>query len=336
MGDGAEFSRDRLRAGIEASAAAAGHAGAVEQLERLAGGASKESWAFILRHGDQATALVARVAPAEARFSAAGVVPLATEAALQRAAQSQGVPVADIVFELTASGLDGYVMRRVEGESVGSRILRNERLAAARATLAEQCGQILARIHHVPRNGLPDLDLHTPDSAVSAIEDRFRSTGQCRPVFETALAWLRHHLPAAEDPVLLHGDFRNGNLMVGEDGVRAVLDWETAHLGSPGEDLGWLCVTSWRFGRPELPVGGFGTREALLRSYEQAGGRRVSLQELRFWEAYGTLRWGVMCAEVGARFAEGVRSVEGAMIARRASETEYDLVRLMQGHAHAE
>ena len=75
---------------------------------------------------------------------------------------------------------------------------------------------------------------------------------------------------------LVHGDFRNGNLIVDENGLRAVLDWEMAHLGDPMEDLGWLCVNSWRFGRHELPVGGFGTREELFAGYAEAGGTRAT------------------------------------------------------------
>ena len=72
----------------------------------------------------------------------------------------------------------------------------------------------------------------------------------------------------------MHGDFRHGNLIIGPDGVRAVLDWELAHLGDPMEDLGWICVNSWRFGEIDKPVGGFGTREELFAGYEAAG-RRV-------------------------------------------------------------
>ena len=92
-------------------------------------------------------------------------------------------------------------------------------------------------------------------------------------MFELALQWLKRHRPPEPARLsLVHGDFRNGNLMVDDDGLRAVLDWEMAHLGDPMEDLGWICVNSWRFGRHELPVGGFGTREQLFAGYVEAGG----------------------------------------------------------------
>jgi aminoglycoside phosphotransferase (APT) family kinase protein len=128
---------------------------------------------------------------------------------------------------------------------------------------------------------------------------------------------------------LVHGDFRHGNLIIGSEGLRAVLDWELAHLGDPMEDLGWICVNSWRFGEIDKPVGGFGSREELFAGYEEAG-RRVDPDRVKFWEVMGTLRWGVMCCGMMQRFRIGPdHSMERAMIGRRSSETEIDLLRLL-------
>ena len=91
-------------------------------------------------------------------------------------------------------------------------------------------------------------------------------------MFELALRWLRERDPGpSKEVTLVHGDFRHGNLIIGPDGVRAVLDWELAHFGDPMEDLGWICVNSWRFGEIDKPVGGFGSREELFAGYEEAG-----------------------------------------------------------------
>jgi len=127
----------------------------------------------------------------------------------------------------------------------------------------------------------------------------------------------------------VHGDFRNGNLIIGQDGVRAVLDWELAHFGDPMEDLGWICVNSWRFGEIDKPVGGFGSREELFAGYEAAGGK-IDAASVTFWEVMGTLRWGVMCCGMMQGFRRSPdHSMERAMIGRRASETEIDLLRLL-------
>jgi aminoglycoside phosphotransferase (APT) family kinase protein len=170
----------------------------------------------------------------------------------------------------------------------------------------------------------------TSTGEIAELERDYRSFDWPRPVFELALRWLRHRDPGpSRELTLVHGDFRHGNLIIGPEGLRAVLDWELAHLGDPMEDLGWICVNSWRFGEIDRPVGGFGSREELFAGYE-AGGRRVDADRVTFWEVMGTLRWGVMCCGMMQRFRSGPdHSMERAMIGRRASETEIDLLRLL-------
>lgn len=150
-------------------------------------------------------------------------------------------------------------------------------------------------------------------------------------MFELALRWLEDHEPAHSDPaVLVHGDFRNGNLIVGADGVRAVLDWELAHLGDPMEDLGWFCVNSWRFGNVDLEAGGLGTRAQLLAGYEAESGRRVDEGRVHYWQILGTLKWGVTCDAMGLAWRNGSdRGIERLAVARRASEVEVDLLAAM-------
>jgi aminoglycoside phosphotransferase (APT) family kinase protein len=169
---------------------------------------------------------------------------------------------------------------------------------------------------------------------IAELAREYRSFDWPRPVFELALRWLAAHDPGPpEEVTLVHGDFRHGNLIIGDDGLRAVLDWELAHLGDPMEDLGWVCVNSWRFGEIDKPVGGFGSREELYAGYAE-GGRRADPERAGFWEVMGTLRWGVMCCGMMQRFRKGPEhSMERAMIGRRASETEIDLLRLLAPRA---
>ncbi len=132
----------------------------------------------------------------------------------------------------------------------------------------------------------------------------------------------------------MHGDFRNGNLVVGPEGLRAVLDWELAHLGDPVEDLGWCCVRSWRFGVDDLRVGGFGGVDDLLDAYAAAGGDAVDAEHLHYWEVFGTLKWGVICGvQARTHLTGAVRSVELATLGRRIAETEWDLLRLLDDRA---
>ncbi|MFA9199786.1 MAG: phosphotransferase family protein [Cypionkella sp.] len=304
----------------------------VENLARLGGGASKEMWRFDLAlEGGGRRPLVLRRQPPGRTRSSQGLASVAAEAALVRLAERAGVPVPSIAFELPPGSPagDGYAMARLEGETVGSRVLKLPELADARAGMAHRCGEILARLHAIPPGEAPGLRSQGAREALDALEARHRETGQVRPVFEYALRWLKDNLPEERARVLLHGDFRNGNLMVGPDGIRAVLDWELAHVGPPAYDLAWICVPSWRFQRPELPVGGFGTREDLIAGYGAAGGAPVDPAELHAWEVFQTMNWGVMCAGAARAFMAGARSLEGAVIARRASETEFDLMRML-------
>ena len=152
---------------------------------------------------------------------------------------------------------------------------------------------------------------------------------EARPAFELALRWLHDHEPPHRPPPVVHGDFRIGNLLVDETGLRAVLDWELSHLGDPLEDLGWLCVRAWRFGG-EGEVGGVGPLEDLLEAYADATGAPVSADDVRWWIVAGTLTWGLICAVQARRHLDGhVRSVELATIGRRVCETEYDLLDLL-------
>jgi aminoglycoside phosphotransferase (APT) family kinase protein len=122
---------------------------------------------------------------------------------------------------------------------------------------------------------------------------------------------------------------RTGNIIVGPARLEAVLDWEAVHVGDPMEDLGWICVTSWRFGEVDKPAGGFGSREELFAGYEAVSGQRVDPDRVRWWEVMGTLRWGMSCAMFGREFQDGDRSVEKAAIGRRASETAIDLLAIL-------
>jgi aminoglycoside phosphotransferase (APT) family kinase protein len=162
-------------------------------------------------------------------------------------------------------------------------------------------------------------------------ETVFRRTGACRPVLELAFHALARDLPPPARPALVHGDFRTGNLMIdSSNGIVAVLDWELAHIGDPAEDIGWLCVNSWRFGMVEKPVGGFGSLDSLLNAYESAGGTPPSAARIRYWQMLGSLKWAVMCLTMFEIFRSGADpSLERAAIGRRVSECEADLLALL-------
>jgi aminoglycoside phosphotransferase (APT) family kinase protein len=305
-----------------------GRGARIEDLTRLSGGASKETWSFdaVAPDGTRTELILRRDPPGRPGEAAA----VHREAAAITSAHGAGLPVPEMLVMSEGAGWDtaGMVMRRVAGETIARKILRDPEYGQARSVLTGQLGRFAARLHALT---VPTFFPH-PDPLAGLREqmDEFARSGQRSEVFELALAELAASPPPARDPVLLHGDFRLGNLVVGPEGLRAVLDWELTHAGHPAEDLGWLCVKAWRFGAA-LPVAGVGTREELLAAYSDAGGADIGLDELRWWETLGTLRWGVICMTQAWAHLSGLhRSVELAAIGRRVCEQEWDLLLLLR------
>ncbi|EKS35727.1 phosphotransferase family protein [Afipia clevelandensis] len=308
-------------------------AAGMDRLAQLSGGASQETWSFSVLHPEGDIAVILRRAPPGYGAAPGRAAGLDAEAVLMQQAYEAGIPSPRVRYVLQPEdGLgSGFVMDRVEGETIPRKILRDPEFAPARNILAGQLGKIVAGIHALDKARLPKLRLMTVASELDDLTAEYQSFDWPRPVFDLALRWLRDHTPATSGTVtLVHGDFRHGNLIIGPEGVRAVLDWELAHFGDPMEDLGWICVNSWRFGEIDKPVGGLGSREDLFAAYESASGRPVDVARVMFWETLGTLRWGIMCCGMMQRFRAGPdHSMERAMIGRRASETEIDLLRLL-------
>ncbi|MET8471875.1 phosphotransferase family protein [Streptomyces sp. NPDC006422] len=293
----------------------------VEGWRRLSGGASRDTWSLdAVPEGGAARPLILRRDPR----SRPNPEVMAREAAVLSAAADAGVPVPGLVDHGAVLGRAHLVMERVEGETIPRRLLRDDRFAAVRPKLARELGRILARIHAIPVDAAPGLE-HI--DVLDQLSGLYRELDDPRPALELAFRHLAEHRPQSTRPArVVHGDFRNGNLMVDGTGVRAVLDWELTHVGDPVEDLGWLCVKAWRFGSP-APVGGFGPRAELLAGYAEIAGDAPGEDELRWWETYGTLRWAVLCRMQAERFLSGAeQSVEYAVLGRKVCEQEHDVL----------
>jgi aminoglycoside phosphotransferase (APT) family kinase protein len=256
------------------------------------------------------------------------------------AAHQEGVLVPKPYFLGDESlGASFFIMERIEGETIPRRLFRDREYDQARRLITQQLGAWLAHIHSVPLDkyqlaGLPgpQVGRSPAEEEIARYEEMYQEMArELHPVFELAFRWLRQHIPARQEQVLVHGDYRMGNIMFGPEGIRAILDWELAHIGDPPEDLGWMCVRSWRFGNDHLPVGGVGERAEFWQAYEEAGGYPIESARVHFWEIFGNLRWGVICLNMTQPFLDGQNpSVELAAIGRRTSETEWELLHLME------
>jgi aminoglycoside phosphotransferase (APT) family kinase protein len=299
------------------------------ELSRIPGGASRETW---LAESDAGRWVLRR----DPRGSVS-LVPMADEFRLIQSAAEARVPVPEpIAFEPDGGrfGSPGLLMAHVAGTSVAPRILRKPEFDGARSALPGQLAEALARSHAVdPANLAGVLPEASSDPAVAQIDEWERQLdeiGDPLPAVELGLRWLRANSPQPAEPRLVHGDFRLGNFIVDESGLAAVIDWELAHLGDPAEDIGWLCIRSWRFGNDDMPVAGVGVLDDFVSAYEEAGGVPVDRGRIRYWEAFGNAKWAVICARQAHDHLTGVRrSHELASLGRRVCEPEWDLLELI-------
>jgi aminoglycoside phosphotransferase (APT) family kinase protein len=292
----------------------------IQGLHRLSGGASRETWRF---EADGRALILQRQRPGDARD-------MLIEAGVVRAAARGGAPVPALIdARRRDDGMAFMVLEAIDGETIARKIQRDDEFADARTHLVADFGAALASIHALDAGTITGL---TQTDQVEYYTEVLDQLGQPHPVLELVRNWLVDTRPAPGGTRLVHGDFRLGNMIVGPDGLRAVIDWELAHLGDPMEDLGWLCVKAWRFGG-ELPVAGLGEYETLFSAYEAAGGAAVDPTVVHWWEVLGTWKWAIMCIlQASVHLNGAARSHELAAIGRRVCENEYDLLLALEGH----
>ena len=299
----------------EAFAAALGEP--VERAVLLAGGASKEAWAV---DASGRELLIRR--------AAGGVIHQATlsleqEFEVLRAAHEAGVKVPEPIAYLgEIEGREAFVMERIHGETIGRRIVK-----APPPGLDVQLADELAKIHAIPPSRLPFLE---SGDKIARFYEELDSVGEPHPAIELGLHWAKERLPAHREPVVVHGDWRIGNIAVDESGIVAVLDWEFAHLADPVEDLAWPLVRAWRFGADDKHLGGVGELDRYLDRYAELTGLEVTREELLVWEVFGNVKWATGCLTQSRRHFNGQeRSVELAVLGRLAAEMEYELLDLI-------
>lgn len=299
----------------------------------IPGGASKEAWAV-----DAQTE--AGLLPLLVRRAGGGVIhsdtlSLEHEHAVVAAAHAAGVRAPRTYGYLPdVLGRDAFVMERVPGESIGRKVVTRPELAAARAKLPAQMAGELAKIHAIPLATLPflpDGEGTGAERVIHKIYGELDALDEPHPAIEYGLRWLRDNPPLDHGEVIVHGDFRIGNLLVAEGGITGVIDWEFCHRGDPVEDLAWPLVRAWRFGQDANRLGGIGPIDEYLARYNEASGRSVDRASLFFWEVMGNVKWAVGSLTQARRHLSGKeRSVELATLGRLAAEVEYEIVDLLE------
>jgi aminoglycoside phosphotransferase (APT) family kinase protein len=306
----------------------------IRDLERVTTGASRQTWLFtaVIRKAGSTREqpMVLRKDPKVGLSYSSR----AEEFAVLRKAFEHGIPVPRPLYQSdTALDTPFFIMERVFGETYPKRLLNDERYAATRDRWAYDLGRILARIHRIPLT--EDLAFLKRASVLEQIERNesiWRATKlNDSPVLEFAFRYLKTHIPPNPPTCFLHADFRMGNILFDESGVKAILDWELAQTGDPMYDIAVICMKSWRFDKPENRVGGFGREEDLFRGYEEAGGFPIDRDRIRYWEILANCFWATVTVAQSRFFLEAPRGdLEYAKLGRRTSECEVELVDLLR------
>jgi len=315
----------------------------LSDLVLIAGGSSQETWRLDLWVAEGTWQgnhkLILRRPLGGAIFQQA--LDLQREFSTITAAVAGGVPSPKPYWLLeNLLGYPATLVERLEGESIGRKIAKEPYFAEARRQLPRQMGEAIAAIHQVDLTAhrlaeiLPGLVTgQTPAQTRRAqIEAELEYIGEPHPVLELGLRWLHQNEPPPPDQiVLVHGDYRVGNVLVNQRGLVAVIDWEFAHVGDYAEDLTYPLVREWRFGFDHLHFGGIGSPEAFFEAYSQSTGRVVDPARIFYWELMGNVWWAIGMLKQVQRHLRGEQpNLEFASLGRRCAEMEFEILRLLK------
>ncbi len=280
-------------------------------VERSAGGLSRENWSLDASWVDATGAQSHRLMLMR---DAAGTL-LSTdrkrEFAVLKGLEATNVPAPKAHWmdeDGRWLGAPSLVMDRMPG-TCDYLVLNGDRPLDERLNLASGFIDLMARIHAVDWLGVGlGAVLDVPTGAPSQIElahwesEYRRVKLEPHPELDYVLAWMRASAPQAEEIVLVHGDFKPGNALIAGEHISAKLDWETAHLGDPLEDLGWVTNP---VRKREHQIAGAWEREQIVAAYRQLTGHRVGEAALRWWNVFSCWKLAVIQLTAVSEFVAG-------------------------------
>lgn len=312
----------------------------ITSMQPLSGGAVQENWLIDCRiDGGPKSGQQALVLRSDAPSSIAASLSRVEEFHVLRAAFAAGVIVPEPLWLCEDKGIIGrdfYLMQRVGGLALGTKIVKDLSLGGDREALGRQLGRELAKIHAItPHNTqlefLARPKGHPALEAIGTLRAFLDDMDEARPMLEWGLRWAELNLPPAVKPVLVHRDYRTGNYLVDQHGLTAILDWEFAAWGDPMSDIGWFCARCWRFSRPDLEAGGITQRKIFYQAYEEQSGQPVDHQAVLFWELIAHIRWAVIALQQAQRHLSGREpALELALVGRLLPDLEYNILNMTQ------
>lgn len=303
------------------------------QITKLSGGAIQENWSIDCVEQDWAIVL---------RKNADTVVEASSDRAqeyqLLRRLFELGIQVPQPLYFSAKDNFlhsDFFMMQKIAGVTEGHKLVRLKQPALQKQIVMD-IGRHLARIHQIQCDPKLEQILSYPNAEhylstlIQDLTQQLDHLRRARPILEFALQWMQQHLPQVDEIVLVHGDYRTGNVMIKEGQVNGILDWEFTHWGDRREDIGWLTAKCWRFGQDHAIAGGIGDYEDFMRGYAEVSDVYIPEFEMQFWHVLAHVRWAIVAMQQSDRNLDTpVRSLELALTEFLVPQLEHNILDLI-------
>lgn len=308
-------------------------------MTKLSGGAIQENWAI---HGELNDADYAIVLRKNADTQLDVSSDRKQEYDLLQRLYALNICVPEPLFfqeKDTVLSSDFFVMRKITGMAEGHKLVRLNQPQRQASILAD-IGRKLADIHKISSDD--DLEQIMPKPSKDAyhhvliadLKTQLDKLGAQRPILDFAISWMKQNQPVFDDLVLVHGDYRTGNIMIDGDHVAGILDWEFSHWGDRREDIGWFTAKCWRFGQVEQVAGGIGAYSDFMQAYAEGSDVYIAEFELKFWHVLAHVRWAIIAMQQSNRnLSQAQPSLELALTAFLVPQLEKNILDIIEDKA---
>ena len=288
-------------------------------VERIAVGWSHETWLFDAVYGgpdgERGVGLCLRRDPGNALLRE--MSDLGTQFRVLQALENTAVPTPKPYFfedDPAILGAPFLVMEKVPGvcpSPWGRDGRRFYQETADRGVLPESFTDTLVALHTLDWQaaGLDFLGVPAPGDDFArreiakwkALIDA--SEHETDPVLIDLLGWLDANAPSTDRLALVHGAYRTGNLLIHDDKVSAVLDWETQVIGDPMYDVAYVLSDLNREGTELLS--NLVERDAFFRRYEAGTGIEIDVKVCNYYQLLYGMRSAAFWMSASGLYATG-------------------------------
>lgn len=225
-----------------------------------------------------------------------------------------------------------FVMNKISGVAEGHKLVRLNQ-PELQCKILQDIGHKLAAIHLIESDPEIERIIQKPpkenylNQLTEDLHEQLLKLREPRPILEFALSWMKQEQPETDDLVIVHGDYRTGNIMIDHDHVSGILDWEFTHWGDRREDIGWFTSKCWRFGKDAQVAGGIGSYKDFMQAYSQVSDIYIPEFELKFWHVLSHVRWAIIAIQQANRNLSNARpSLELALTAFLVPQLEKNIL----------